>query len=84
MERSFPFKKRGKLSPMFIGLFEILKRIGIAAYQVALPPSFSRLHFHVLVLRKYMVDPSHVLDYQPRHMSNDMSYEKQPIEVQDK
>ena len=33
LERSFPFKKRGKLSHMFIGLFEILKRIGIVAFQ---------------------------------------------------
>lgn len=33
---------------------------------------------------KYMADPSHVLDYQPIHMSNHMSYEEQLIEVQDK
>ena len=36
------------------------------------------------VLRKYVADPSHVLDYQPIHISEDMSYEEQPIEIVDR
>ena len=66
-KRFFCFAKRGKLNPKFIGPFEILERIDIMAYWVALPTSFLRLYdvFYVSVLRKYMVDPSYVLDYQP-------------------
>ena len=58
------FGKRGKLSPRFIGPFEILQRIGIVAYRLALPPSMSGVHevFHVSMLRKYTPDPSHVVD----------------------
>ncbi|KAL0543775.1 hypothetical protein IC582_018880 [Cucumis melo] len=33
------FGKRGKLSPRFVGSFEILERIGPVAYRLALPPS---------------------------------------------
>ena len=79
----FRFGKKGKLSPRFIGPFEILERIGPVAYRIALPPSLSRLHnvFHVSVLRKYIADPSHVLDYQPIQITEDMSYEEQPIEI---
>ena len=33
------FDKQGKLSPRFIGPFEILKRVGTVAYLLALPPS---------------------------------------------
>ena len=56
--------KRGKLSPRFIGPFEILERIGVVEYQLALPPNMSGVNevFHVSMLRKYTSDPSHVVD----------------------
>ena len=38
------FGKRGKLSPRFIGPFEILERVGTVAYRLALPPSISGVH----------------------------------------
>ena len=38
------FDKRGKLSPRFIGPFEILERVGTVAYRLALPPSMSGVH----------------------------------------
>ena len=38
------FGKRGKLSPRFIGPFEILERVGTVAYWLALPPSMSGVH----------------------------------------
>ena len=59
------FGKRGKLSLRFIGLFEILSRVGSCTYQLALPPALSVVHnvFHVLMLQKYVPDVSHVLDF---------------------
>ena len=58
------FNKRGKLVPIFIEPFEILERVGIVAYRLALPPSLSGVHevFHVSMLRKYTPDPTHVVD----------------------
>ena len=58
------FGKRGKLPPRFIGPFQILERIGIVAYQLALLPSMITVHevFHVSMLRKYTPDPAHVVD----------------------
>ena len=58
------FGKRGKLSPRFIGPFEILKRVGTIVYQLALPSSMSGVHdvFHVSMLRKYTPDPAHLVD----------------------
>ena len=48
------FNKQGKLSPRFIGPFEILERVEAVAYRLALPPSLSSVHevFHVSMLRK--------------------------------
>ena len=48
------FGKKGKLVPRFIGPLEILERIGVVAYRLALPPQLSLVHdlFHVSMLRK--------------------------------
>ncbi|KAL0543603.1 hypothetical protein IC582_018703 [Cucumis melo] len=77
------FERRGKLSPRFVGLFEILERIGPVAYRLALPPSLSTVHdvFHVSMLRKYVPDPSHVVDYEPLEIDENLSYIEQPVEV---
>ena len=58
------FGKRGKLSPRFIGPFEIFKRVGTVAYRLALLPSMASVYevFHVSMLPKYTPDPAHVVD----------------------
>ncbi|GJV66878.1 putative nucleotidyltransferase, ribonuclease H [Tanacetum coccineum] len=47
------FGIKGKLSPRFIGPFEILDRVGEVSYRLALPPQLSHVHnvFHVSLLR---------------------------------
>ncbi|XP_061361823.1 uncharacterized protein LOC133305582 [Gastrolobium bilobum] len=52
-----------KLSPRYIGPYQILKRVGPVAYQLALPPNLANLHdvFHESQLKKYLADPSHVV-----------------------
>ena len=57
------FSKKGKLAPRYIGPFEILDRISMVAYRLALPPTLSKVHpvFHISMLRKYISDPLHVL-----------------------
>ncbi|KAL0553613.1 hypothetical protein IC582_007513 [Cucumis melo] len=77
------FEKKGKLSPRFVGPFEVLERIGPVAYRLALPPSLSTVHdvFHVSMLRKYVVDPTHVVDFEPLQLSGNLSYEEQPLEI---
>ena len=57
------FGKKGKLSPMYIRPFEIVEKIGMVAYRLALPPALARVHdvFHVSMMKKYVEDLSHVL-----------------------
>ena len=38
------FGKRGKLSPRFIGPFELLERVGAVVYRLALTPSMAGVH----------------------------------------
>ena len=67
------FGKRGKLSPRFIGSFEILERMYIVAYRLALPPSM--LGVHVSMLRKYTPDPAHVVDWGQVEVDTDGTFE---------
>ncbi|KAA3461347.1 reverse transcriptase [Gossypium australe] len=57
------FDLKGKLSPRFIGSYEIIGRIGPVAYRLALPIDLDKIHnvFHVSMLRQYRSDPSHVI-----------------------
>ncbi|XP_031742217.1 uncharacterized protein LOC116404122 [Cucumis sativus] len=77
------FEKNGKLSPRFVGSFEIIERIGVVAYRFTLPPSLSAVHnvFHVSMLRKYVTDPSHVVDYESLEIDENLSYIEQPVEI---
>ena len=74
------FGKRRKLSPRFIGPFEILERVGTFAYRLALPPSMSCVHevFHVSRLRKYTPDPAHVMDWGQIEIDTDGAFEEGP------
>ncbi|XP_021820750.1 uncharacterized protein LOC110762420 [Prunus avium] len=51
-----------------------------------LPADLSRLHdvFHVSMLRKYISDPSHVLEEQPKKWKDDLSYVEQPVQITDR
>ena len=80
------FGKKGKLSPRFVGPFEILERVGQVAYMLALPPALAGVHnvFHVSMLRKYISDESHILSYGDLVLDLDLSYEEQPVQVLDR
>ena len=54
----------GKLAARFCGPFEILDKRGIVAYELALPTKI-RFHnvFHASLLRKYVYDTKHVVDW---------------------
>ena len=79
-------KKKGKLSPRFVGPFEIIERVGDLAYRLALPPSLSGVHnvFHVSMLRKYIQDESHVIDLGRVTIREDATFVVTPVRIQDK
>ena len=79
------FGKRRKLSPRFIGPFEILERVGTVAYRLALPPSMSSVHevFHVSMLQKYTPDPAHVVDWGQNEVNTDGTFEDGPVCIVD-
>ena len=79
------FGKKGKLSPKYIGPYEILERIGKVAYRLALPMDLHRVHnvFHVSQLRKYVPDKSHVLQPETIELDQSLTFEERPVKILD-
>ena len=79
------FEKRGKLSPRYIGPFEILELVDAVAYRLALPPSLSSVHevFHVSMLRKYTPDPTHIVDWGELVIDADGTFDEGPVRIMD-
>ena len=86
IKRMMRFGKKGKLTPCYVGPYEIFKKVGPVAFELALPPDFSSVHpvFHVSLLRPYVYDLSHVLEPQSIQLSTKLSYEEQHVQIVDR
>ena len=75
------FGKRGKLSPRYIGPFEVLKRVGELAYELALPPGLSGVHpvFHVSMLKRYHGNGNYIIRWDSVLLDKNLSYEDEPV-----
>ena len=80
------FDWKGKPSPMFIGHFKILERVGQVAYRLVLLLDLSGVHpaFHVSMLQKYVHDPFHIIQYHSMQLDENVSYIEQPVPIVDK
>jgi hypothetical protein len=74
-----------KLAPRFCGPFEILARIGPVAYQLALPANL-RIHnvFHVSLLKKYIHDPTHRIDWDLVQVEPEGEFQVEPLRILDR
>ncbi|PON33887.1 Ribonuclease H-like domain containing protein, partial [Parasponia andersonii] len=68
---------KSRLVLRYIGLFEIIERIGPMAYRLNLPTQLGHVHnvFHVSMLKKYTPDPFHIVQYVHVLIQEDVSYE---------
>ncbi|XP_052877250.1 uncharacterized protein LOC128283875 [Gossypium arboreum] len=80
------FSRKGKLSPRFIGSYQILKQVGPVVYQLEVPPELDRIHdvFHVSMLRRYCSDPTHVLPMEEIEIRPDLMFEEEYVQILDR
>lgn len=80
------FGQKGKLSPWYIGPFQILSHFGKVAYELDQPVDLSSVHpvFHVSFLRKCMDDSAIIVPLETTDIQNSVSYEEVPVEILDR
>ncbi|XP_059310109.1 uncharacterized protein LOC132061282 [Lycium ferocissimum] len=80
------FGNKGKLSPRFIGQFEILRRVSEVTYELALPPGLAGIHpvFHVSMLKKYHSDGSYIIQWDLVLFYRNLSFEEEPVVILDR
>jgi hypothetical protein len=73
-----------KLECRYCGPFEILERIGPIAYMIALPASMY-IHnvFHVSLLKKYISDSNHVIDWNVILLDQEGTFQVHPVFILD-
>ncbi|WMV29753.1 hypothetical protein MTR67_023138 [Solanum verrucosum] len=79
------FGKNGKLSPWYVGPYEILKRVGKVAYELKLPIELAPVHSvsHISMLKKCIGDPVSVLPLEGLGVNMNLSYEEVSVEILD-
>jgi len=80
------FGKKEKLSPRYIGPYQISRRFGQVSYELDLPQELSIVHpvFHVSMLQKCIGDPSHITPTEDVQVMKDLTYEEIPISILDR
>ncbi|XP_069147119.1 uncharacterized protein [Solanum lycopersicum] len=86
MKRVVRFVKEGKLSPRYVGPYEILKRVGKVAYELKLPNEFASVHpvFHVSMLKKCIGDPESIIPIVGVSVKDNLFHEEVSIQILDR
>ncbi|GJT63441.1 putative reverse transcriptase domain-containing protein [Tanacetum coccineum] len=77
------FGKKGKLTPRFVGPFEIIKKVCPMAYRLDLPEELNGVHdtFHVSSLNKCLADPTLKVSLYEIRVDAKLNFMEEPVEI---
>ncbi|GJU49246.1 putative reverse transcriptase domain-containing protein [Tanacetum coccineum] len=80
------FGKRSKLSPRYVGPFEVFERVGPVAYRLRLPQELVGIHdtFHVSNSKKCLADVNLYVPLEQIKIDNKLHFVEEPIEIMDR
>nr|GEV89463.1 putative reverse transcriptase domain-containing protein [Tanacetum cinerariifolium] len=80
------FGKRSKLSPRYVGPFDIVERIGPVAYRLRLPQELVVVHdtFYMSNLKKCLADVNLHIPLDEVKVDDKLHFVKEPIEILDR
>lgn len=75
------FVKKGKLSPRYINMFEVLDDVGPITCRLELPPSLSKVHmvFYVSMLKRYHGDGNYIIKWDLVSLDKKFTYEEELV-----
>ncbi|XP_020679135.2 uncharacterized protein LOC110097216 [Dendrobium catenatum] len=77
------FERVSKLSPRYVGHFEIIERIGKSVYRLSLSDQLSDVHnvFHVSSLRKWISDSDKKVSPDEVEIQENLQYKEEPEKI---
>nr|GFB01826.1 putative reverse transcriptase domain-containing protein [Tanacetum cinerariifolium] len=80
------FGKRNKLSPRYVGSFEVIERVGPVAYRLRLPQELAGIHdaFHVSNMKKCLADVNLHVPLEEIKIGDKLRIVEEPIEIIDR
>ncbi|WMV09513.1 hypothetical protein MTR67_002898 [Solanum verrucosum] len=80
------FGKKEKLSPRYVGPYEILKRVCKVAYELELPAKLAAVHpvFHISLLKKCVGDPASIVPLESVDVKDSLTYEEVLVGILDR
>ncbi|GKE19071.1 putative reverse transcriptase domain-containing protein [Tanacetum coccineum] len=79
------FGKRIKLSPRYVGPFEVVEQVGLVAYRLRLPQELVGIHdtFHVSNLKKCLADINMHVPLEEVKIDDNLHFVEEPMEIID-
>ncbi|GKB59920.1 putative reverse transcriptase domain-containing protein [Tanacetum coccineum] len=77
------FGKKGKLTPRFVGPFEIVEKVGLVAYRLDLPEKLNGVHdtFYVSNLKKCLADLTLQVPLDEIRVDAKLNFVEEPVEI---
>ncbi|GJW80354.1 putative reverse transcriptase domain-containing protein [Tanacetum coccineum] len=80
------FGKKRKLTPRFVGPFDIIKKVGPVAYRLDFPKELNGVHhmFHVSNLKKCLADPTLQVPLDEIRVDAKLNFVEEPVKILEK
>ena len=80
------FSKKGKLTPRYVGIYKILKRVGKVAYELDLPAELAAVHLicDIFLFKKCVGHQASVVPLESVVVKDSLSYEDVLVQILDR